>query len=104
MTQRAGTRLQWGWGFAGICEVHLAADPQGCSLGGLVASRAHPERRPRVCGKVLLPISGSGERPEAAGWAPNDAIAFFWGGEENVTELVALMPARQSHSPLLQAE
>lgn len=45
-----------------------------------MASRAHPERRPRVCGKVLLPISGSGERPEAAGWAPNDAIAFFLGG------------------------
>lgn len=38
MTQRAGSRLQWGWGFAGICGAHLAGDPQGCSLGGLLAS------------------------------------------------------------------
>lgn len=70
-----------------------------------MASHTHPERRPRAWGKALLPVSGAGKRPETAGWAPNDAIAFFfflW--EENVTELVALMPAHQSPSPLLQAE
>lgn len=64
-----------------------------------------PERRPRAQGKVLLPFLGVGERPEAVGWAPNDAkTAFLVGGEENVTEPAALMPARPSPSPLLQAE
>lgn len=36
-----------------------------------------PERRPRAQGKVLLPFLGVGERPEAVGWAPNDANTSF---------------------------
>lgn len=72
--------------------------------------RAHCATHPpceetKGLGKVLLPGLDVGLRPEA----PNDAIPFlfsfiFWGGEENVTEAAALMPAHQPPSPLLQAE
>lgn len=42
-----------------------------------------PQRRPRARGKVLLPLLGVGERPEAAGWAPNDAnTSFLVGGRK----------------------